>query len=223
MDHQRGKLLKTFDRTCTWYRAYLTATFGRVRAGITLAQARENYEHLIPQIPFIGGPKVHMTEDLMESVQVLAILQALKNFQCTPTEMRRILHAGIRARLSQYPRLVRKLAGWRAFSRPFIHNLQRQACQSQTRQYPAGFVYDLVTGDGTDFDWGLNIFECGICKFYAAQGASEFMPLVCSLDYPLSDALGYGLVRTQTLAEGAAYCNPRMKRGRPTQWPIEYT
>jgi hypothetical protein len=214
------KLLKDFERTCRWFRPHLVIRSGQASAEAILRAAREEYARLIPHIPYIGGAKVHMTSDLMEAIQLLAILRALKSSGMTFVESQEIVFKGVQTRLSGYPRWLLKLAGWRAFSKPFLHYLQRQSKASQQRQYPDGFVFEVVKGDGHEFDWGLNLTECGICKFYQAQNATEFLPLVCPVDFALSDALGYGLVRTQTLAEGADYCDPRLKRGRPTQWRL---
>lgn len=216
----KSQLLKDFDRASSWFKPHLIECEGKTSADILLQQVRNEYELLIPQIPFIGGSKVHMTEDLMESVQVLAYLRVLKAHGKTIDESKETIYGAMKTRLTQYPHLVIQLAGMRAFSRLFLGYLQRQAQESQKRKYPDGFVFEFVRGDHKEFDWGLDIVECGICKFYHAQGASEFLPMVCSIDYVLSDALGYGLVRTQTLAEGADKCNPRLKKGRPTQWRV---
>ena len=212
------KLLNKFAQASNWYKPHLFTRYGSDAGNTILQEAAIEYEKLIPQIPFIGGPQVHMTEDLMESVQVLAYLRALQAHGKDIAESTEIIYGAVKARLAQYPRFVLWLGGVRAFSPFFVKSLQRQAQESHQRKYPGGFVFDIVIGDGKEFDWGLDFTECGICKFYRAQNAIEFLPLVCSIDYVLSDALGYGLVRTQTLAEGANKCNSRMKKGRPTEW-----
>ena len=213
-----AQLLKDFERTCRWFRPYLAERYGQAFADTALRAACADYQRIIPQIPYIGGSKVHMTANLMESVQLLALLRTLKAYGKPPEELRDIVLAGIRTRLSRYPRWLLKLAGWRAFSKPFVRDLQKQGQASQQRQYPDGFVFEVVIGDGRDFDWGLNFTECGICKFYQAQHAAEFLPMVCLVDYAVSEALGYGLVRTQTLAESSSCCNPRLRKNRPTKW-----
>lgn len=159
-----------------------------------------------------------MTEDLTESVRILAYLIVLKRHGKTLDDCKTILHRSVETRMAKYPRLILKLGEWRAFSKPFGQYLQTQAKASQEREYSAGFVFNYIPVDGNEFNWGLDIFECGICKFYQSQGAAEFLPMVCSTDYVLSDKLGYGLYRTETLAEGAPKCNPRLKKGAATQW-----
>lgn len=47
--------------------------------------------------------------------------------------------------------------------------------------------------------------------------AHEFAPYVCMSDIALSDALGWGLIRSQTLADGCSHCDFRFKRNAVTQ------
>ena len=216
--NQKKKLMKVFDKTIDWFSPNLIELYGKVFTDQVIQEARIEYERLIPLIPFIGGSKVHMTEDLMESVRILAYLRVLKIHGKTVEECKEIIYGGMETRFARYPRLVLKLGGMRAFSKLFRRYLQKQAKETKERKYPQGFVFDFVDGNRKEFDWGLEIFECGICKFYQEQNASEFMKIVCSIDYVLSDKLGYGLYRTETLAEGAGKCNPRVKKGRLTQW-----
>ncbi len=216
----KAKLVKDFDWASGWFRPHLIEHFGMSTAEVIRKEAKNEYEALIPEIPYIGGTKVHMTSDLLESVLLLAYLKALQAHGATLKESRKILLRATQTRLAQYPKFLLKILGKLTFTRLYLRNLQRQARESVKREFPGGFVYDIVIGDGKEFDWGLNFSECGICKFYQTQNAAQFIPLVCPIDYALSDAFGYGLVRTETLAEGDARCNPRMKRGRQTEWRL---
>jgi len=56
-----------------------------------------------------------------------------------------------------------------------------------------------------------------VVKFFHCQGADELVPYMCRLDYAMSKAMGMGLVRTTTLAEGGEKCDFRFKRGRETK------
>ena len=97
-----AKLLKDFDRTGQWFRPSLAERYGQAFADTALRAARQEYERLIPHIPYIGGSKVHMTSNLMESVQLLALLRTLKAYGKPPEELRDIVLAGIHTRLSRY-------------------------------------------------------------------------------------------------------------------------
>jgi hypothetical protein len=148
----KNKLMSAFDKTQSWFKPNLDESYGKEFADQALREARLEYERLIPEIPFIGGSKVHMTEDLMESVRILAYLLVLKRHKKTLDVCKTILHRSMEIRMAKYPRLILKLGEWRAFSKPFGGYLQAQ------------------------------------------------------------------LYRTETLAEGAPKCNPRLKKGATTQW-----
>ncbi len=215
---QKGKLLKAFDRVRSWVEPNVTKHYGQAFASTVLQEARNEYESLLPHIPFIGGSKNRWTSELIESAQILALFRAMKAQGKTVEESAAIVYRGMESRLAQYPRFLLQLMGWLQFRKLFVRSLQRRATESQKRTYPGDFVANVVIGDGEDFDWGIDFTECAICKFYQAHHASEFLPLVCRIDYLTSEAFGLGLVRTKTLAEGADRCDARLKRDRPTQW-----
>lgn len=214
---RKDKLMKAFDKSSKNTRLVLDKYYGHEFSENVLRQAGKEYETLIPQIPYIGGSQNHMTNDLLESVQTLAVLRALKAQGKPVVESCEIIYRAMEVRLSRYPSFLLKIIGRLQFTRVFIRRLQRQANESQQRVYPGNFVFNVIIGDGKEFDWGIDFSECGICKFYKAQNAFEFMPYVCPLDYALSDGFGYGLVRTKTLAEGSDRCNPRMKKNGQTE------
>ena len=64
--------------------------------------------------------------------------------------------------------------------------------------------------------------ECGIIKFLDAQGASELVPYLCSIDYITYHAMGIELQRSETLAVDCARWNFRIiVSGNPVHplWP----
>jgi len=78
------------------------------------------------------------------------------------------------------------------------------------------FEVRYLIGDGKEFDWGVDYVACGHYNFMKAQGAEEFAPYVCLSDMALGNALGWGLIRTQTIADGCEFCDFRFKKGSDT-------
>lgn len=107
-----------------------------------------------------------------------------------------------------------------AFEKSIRHSLQKcpisAVTKTQERRYPGDWLGRFIEGDGKDFDCGIDITECGICKFYSAQGAEELAPYLCLSDFVVSDAFDRRLVRYKTLAEGADVCDFRYKKCRRT-------
>ncbi len=122
-----------------------------------------------------------------------------------------------RAFLRTFPFFLTRLFGNMNFSRYYLNRLRKRAIESHQREYPDGYVVNFIEGDGKTFDYGVDYLECASCKFLAKQGAPELAPYLCPVDILYSNALGWGLTRTQTLAEGAPKCDFRFKRGGPTK------
>ena len=75
----------------------------------------------------------------------------------------------------------------------------------------------IINADNETFDLGVNYRGCGNYNFVMKHGGAAFAPYVCMSDIALSDAFGWGLVRTQTLADGCDHCDFRMKKDGPTR------
>ena len=83
-------------------------------------------------------------------------------------------------------------------------------------------MYEVVEGDGHDFEFGVDYTECGIVKYLAREGAPELAPYLCWLDYPQFAAMRLRLDRTETLAQGGQRCDFRVSRGQPVQVEPEF-
>jgi hypothetical protein len=118
--------------------------------------------------------------------------------------------------MADHPKLLLRLVGSIKYRKRYIEKLKKAAAISQKRKYPGDWVCTFVEGDSETFDYGLDITECGIYKFYHARGVDELTPYMCLSDYVVSNAFDRGLVRYKTLAEGAEVCDFRYKKGRET-------
>lgn len=94
--------------------------------------------------------------------------------------------------------------------------IQKRAEEGQQLRF-GDFEVKYVIGNGKNFDFGVDYVRCSIYQFMQDQGAEEFAPYVCMSDIALSDALGWGLIRTETLADGRERCDFRFKKGGRTQ------
>jgi hypothetical protein len=219
---QKQKLLRDFDKNMRKYgRRALASSYGDDMADALLMEARQEYEALIPLLPYIGGKRNSRTANLVQSAWLLALYKALKKRGKTAEEAGRLAYEGVEAQVQSYPRFLLNLAGrWRLRK----SSLKRNAALSQSRRYPGDWVYTFIEGDGQAFDVGMDYTECGICKFFHEQGADEFAPYLCLTEYPVQKAMGTGMDRTMTIAEGANRCDPRFKRGREVRegWPPQF-
>jgi hypothetical protein len=218
-----SKLSKSFDKALKPVRKVFVTNFGDELADRILEEARQEYEALIPGLPY-WGKKNMMTGFLIGSSHCLAIHRVLKKHGKSVAEIGKILYEMVEARLNKVPKPVFWLYGKLKYGKSYRERLKIQAIISQKKQYPGDYVFTYIVGDGKEFDYGYDITECGVCKFLQAQDADEVAPFLCLVDFPLSKAFGRGLVRNMTIAEGAEKCDFRYKKGRDTKegWPPSF-
>ena len=225
MDDPDQKLLKDhFEGTEKALEKY----FSRSQIEPMMQEIREVFSELNRQKPDIGGQENIFSEWLTFGVYYLALYQVLKRKDWIVEEVGLLIYEAFEA-MADYPEWLLNLVSRLKYGKGYQKELQAAAEQTQLRRFEGDWVAEYVEGDGEEFDYGLDITECGICKFYRQQGAEELSPYLCLSDYVLSDSLGRGLVRYQTLAEGDPVCDFRFKRGRATHveplrdgWPPQF-
>jgi hypothetical protein len=166
-------------------------------------------------MPHIGGKDNMFTEWLIYGVYYLAVYRILKAEGQTVEEVGEIIFNTFKA-MADYPKWLLHFIGSFKYNNKYMNRLKDAAAKTQERRYPGDWVATFIKGNGENFDYGLDITECGICKFYRDQGAVELAPYMCLSDYVVSDSFDRGLVRYRTLAEGAEVCDFRYKKGRET-------
>ena len=90
------------------------------------------------------------------------------------------------------------------------------SADSHKRRYENDWVVDILPGNG-EYDLGYDYHECGAYKLCQDEGCPELTAYMCRMDYVLADIMNMKLVRTGTIAEGAAYCDFRYSRRNDTE------
>ncbi|MBN1382795.1 MAG: L-2-amino-thiazoline-4-carboxylic acid hydrolase [Deltaproteobacteria bacterium] len=193
----------------------LTGRFGKQQAGTIVKEIKTAYAGLVPSVPYIGGKKNIFTEWLDYGVYYLAAYNVLKKAGLSVDQVGEIIFRTYET-MADYPKWLLKRIGKLKYGESYISHLKAATEKSQLRRYPGDWVCEFVTGNGQDFDYGLDITDCGICKFYKAHNVEELAPFMCLSDYVVSKAFDRGLVRYHTVAEGDDRCDFRFKAGRET-------
>jgi hypothetical protein len=211
------KLLKDFDSTSALIKASLVARYGKEFANTLQQEVRQEYEKLIPEIPYIEGLRARaLNTFLLISAQELAAYKAMKKHGKPPGEAWELCHEALRFRLAEVPQWKRWLLRRFMFSRLVKKIVARRARQKQKARF-GDFEIEYLIGERDEFDFGVNYLQCGNHIFVRRHGGEEFAPYVCMSDIALSEAMGWGLIRTETLADGCPHCDFRFKAGATTQ------
>lgn len=217
--HRRNQLIRSFDRLLARVKPSLFSWLGEENAKEFMRDARQEYEALIPRIPYIGDSSLLLTF-FFPVTRYLAVYRALQRQGRTLEDAGRLIFLISTEEARAIPYVGRRLMEALWFSRWFRELAKKRAIKSQQRRYPGGFVLTYVEGDGREFDYGIDYIECANCIFLRAENAFELAPYVCATDKPISELLGWGLTRPKTIADGFPTCSFRFKKGGATNVPI---
>lgn len=192
-----------------------SARFGDNLSATLIMEAKQAYEDLRPKIPYTGGKENMFTEWLNYGAYYLAMHQVLSARGHDIDDVGTLIFETYKV-MADYPKWFLSIVGGFKYGKNYEEKLKDAAAASQQRKYPGDFVSSFIEGDGKIFDYGLDITECGICKLYSAHGAQRLSRYMCLSDYVISKAFNRGLVRYNTIAEGAERCDFRYKKGRET-------
>ena len=206
------KLMKFFDRVMKPGRKVIISLFGAQQGEELIQEFRSEFEALISEMPLMRKDDLLLERQLILCTVYLAIYKTMKNKGKNAEEIWQICHALVEAMVKSIPGVFRWLARKRLFSKKEKNREMKSAGISQERQFPEDFVFKYVEGNGTDFDYGLDMTECVMCKFYSRQSAEDFLPYICKTDYVFNELFGYELIRTKTIAQGDDLCDFRFKK-----------
>lgn len=216
-DTRDRRLLRDFDENAALVRDFVVGRFGESAAEAIERRAREIYAAALPQVPHIPGPRARMLNVFLRiTAQEVAVYHAVLERDGDAAQAWEICHEAIRRRVATVPRWKRWMMQ-RLMHSGFVRRIMRRREARNERGRFGEFEIRYLTGDGGDFDTGVDYTACGNLELARRLGATEFAPYVCMSDIPLSDGLGWGLQRTQTLADGCSHCDFRFKRGAPTR------
>ena len=213
---KKTKLLEDFDKTADLMEDYLVKRYGKELADRLYSETRQEYEKIIPEIPHIEGPRARaLNLFLLTVAQELAVYRIMKKNGKTLGEAWEICHEAIKLRMEKFSKIKRWLLKKLMYSNFLMKRVKRRVEKGEQLKF-GDFEVRYLIGDGKEFDWGVDYVACGNYNFLKAQGAEEFAPYVCLSDIALGDALGWGLIRTQTIADGCESCDFRFKKGSET-------
>jgi len=214
---RRARLQRGFDRFLKRASRSLARHYDAEFAEGVVANARVEFDRIIPEIPYIGGLRNVFSGVMIANGWIVALFRAMKSRGKSAEESVRICVEVSDQLMRSLPGFALRLCGRLAFARPFRRLLERQAARSRERRYPEDFVYSVREGD--DGELALVFEECAVNKFYAAQGTEELAPYCNFFDVSYSRLMGMGLDASETIGLGCKTCQLRFKHGRETATP----
>src|SRR4249919_2535321 len=176
-------------------------------------EVMDEFEVVLTQMPYVGGAESRMSDFFMRLLGFMAIGRVLQRRGVRKDVIAELELESFKRHMLTVSEVERLEAGRKFMSDDSKALIREQAARSHEQKYQGDFVYDYVEpGPDDTFEFGVNYRACGFCKFAAKHGDREILPHICGLDFASYDLRGIHLERTQTLAQGAPYCNFRFSR-----------
>ena len=216
---RKNQFMKAFDKSLEFARPIVSSWLGEEQADRFMRDAKQEYEALMPRIPYIGNNWVSLSF-FIPTTRYLAMYRALQRQGQAVEDAGRLAYLIGIEEAKAYPYIARRFMEYLWFSRLLRMLLKRRQVLSHQGKYPGESVIEYVEGDGEEFVYGVDYIECAVGKFLRAEQAFEVAPYSCAIDKPVSELMGWGLTRLKTIAEGDPRCEFRFKRGGETNVPI---
>ena len=210
MTRRERKLLKGFAKRAAQRRPVLVDACGEAEADVILAEARREFETLVPEVAAIEGGL--MNGALKGTYEYLAYAKAMKAAGWSTERIGEHFAEALRHLAARYPSWLPRTV-YRAVRPILARMLRREAVASQQTSDPAGWRFEFVEGEPGGADFGMDVKNCAVCHLFARHDQSDVVPYLCALDDELSKVLGMGLRRTGTRAVGASCCDFRYQTG----------
>lgn len=219
--YNEKKQVRKFSSLIKKYSCVMDGFFSAGEVSEIIRHSIENYRKLIPEIPYIGGSKNRLTENLRGSAQLLAVIKALEMKKLDELLIGEVIYRIVEKRINSVNSLLLRIVRSSFFSRSRLKKLKKASGLSKLRKYQGDWVFDFIESENADFDIGSDYHECGICKFYNSMGYRKYVPYLCLTDYAQFSALGIRMERTKTIGGGNDVCDFRFfKTGKTVQgWP----
>ncbi len=221
--YQQEKLLKNLDKMLRSVRKALLESYDKAFSETIVKETREEYINLIPLFPYVGGNShPMMTQKITWSAWCLALYRVMKKHGKSVNEIGKVIYDSVEKDCNAFPKkILIQLNGKLTFTKYYLKLLRNMEETLEKRKYPESGLIKVIEGDGKDFNYGMDFYECPVHKFFHANGADDITPFVCFTDLVFSKASRTGLYRTTNLAEGGEKCDFRWKKGRAVkvEWP----
>src|SRR5512143_3282742 len=133
----RGRITREIKFAIPHYKRFIAKAYGVELADAVVTETLQRCEHLLPEIPYIGGDKNVLTENLYLSAAMLALYRALKERGKAVEEVARLIYLGTCAFYSSFPfNLLLRWQGKQLFSPRRAAQRRRDAAISQEHRYP---------------------------------------------------------------------------------------
>jgi len=110
-----------------------------------------------------------------------------------------------------------------AVGKSYYRNMSKEAAlrvaNRPEKLHPFDWVIDYRNIDNDNFE--IDIKSCGFIEYAKKYGGVNMLPAICQVDYLISNLMGVGFERSQTLGAGGCMCDCKYSMNGTCEWDIE--
>ena len=157
---KKNKFMRDFDDRLHAVTIFLNKKYDMKESEELIEKVKNEFEKMIPDIPFIGGQKNPTTLVLVKCISDLAVFRVLEKAGYSYDEIGEF-HYNYSMKLHEERKVILEKAGRDASQYPFeaaYKDYQKTLCENTSKKsFPFDFVMEYVSGDDKSFDWGWNL------------------------------------------------------------------
>ena len=185
-------------------RKVLTEKYGAAYAAGIMKKSKPVYRQLVEQADDIGDGNPMAYNELFALAFVAPYVASGK--QIPPQTVQEMMRRSLYHIKWYFARTDLNTAKGKAENKKSVVKYAAWYTPEREKQYPTSFKVDFVGQPSADACY-YRITRCPICSYAEKLGVSELMPLFCELDEVMITLQHGVLHRSQTLADGGAYCD----------------
>ena len=213
--HIERQAFAEFDNWVPDFRQALAEALPNDEPTQALDKTRERFRQLLAAMPDPGlGAPMQRSFSISGAIYI-AVYLVLHDRGFNAARSWDVCEAATRLHFGRMRGFARWAAANGMFSRMIRWLTQSWTKRSRTSAV-GGWVAEYVPAEPGVHDFGVDYRRCAIHQLALSQGAAEFAPYICLADIVGSEEFGWGLRRTETLAQGGTRCDFRFRRDKPT-------
>jgi hypothetical protein len=181
-----------------------------------IAELDQRFEVLSLDTKFASRSSNPIDRRLVFTAYFLALIQTLEEKNQTYEQIKsiclEITYSYVTPK-NAFQKWMKKLPVWLirfSIAKPLLRTFHNKVSKLG---HPDGFRAGIITDKNQTYGlgYGLDIFECGICKLFQKHGAEKYASILCEVDKVTSGLAGLELIRNSTIAYGAETCDFRFR------------
>ncbi|NPD90174.1 MAG: L-2-amino-thiazoline-4-carboxylic acid hydrolase [Asgard group archaeon] len=226
--YERERVMERVKYSSERMKEVISRYYNQEETDRIINKSLEEVEKFIPILPYLGEKENMFVGDFFDSLLHLGLYNVLVKEGSTARDVGKFVYEIMELRYSRYYSNMSKLKKF-LFTRKLFSASNRERFNGMIdamneKNYPNNWIMEYVDGDKKTFNWGIDVHQCAIHKFYLENGGKELAPYICLQDFAMyQENKKIGFWRTKTLAGGGDFCDFRLKKGEPTPkgWPPE--